>query len=160
VTKRKKRLSPDFFQTPELPVHIFRASDVTGILGIEKWRLEKFLTGTQYKLSPSGHIGKGKGSWRLFSHHDLFRLATASRMVDDGFTVKLVSTVLQNIDDNELLETDEHGESTALDLGIFRTEEGPQVGFLGAFKTQPYYVLPLRQLISDVNQRIRERKGR
>jgi hypothetical protein len=159
--QRQRGKSEDVFSTPELPSHIFRASDITRILGIEKWRLEKFLTGKQYRLSPSGHIGTGRGSWRLFSHEDLYRLAIASRMVEDGFTAKFVSIVLQEIDDNELLDINEHGESTALDVGVFRTDEGPQVRFAGAFtKQQPYYLLPLRELIQKVNKRIAERKER
>jgi hypothetical protein len=159
--QKHRRKSEDFFSTPELPLHIFRASDITRILGIEKWRLEKFLTGKQYRLSPSGHIGTGKGSWRLFSHEDLYRLAIATRMVEDGYTAKFVSIVLQEIDDNELLDINEHGESTALDVGVFRTEEGPQVRFAGAFtKQQPYYVLPLRELVKNVNKRIAETERR
>src|SRR6266487_6939567 len=97
MKKQRKEAVDDVFQTPMLETRIFRASDVTRSLEIERWRLEKFLTGKQFRLSPSGHIGEGKGSWRLFNHQDLYRLAIATRLVEDGFTAKLVSMVLQEI---------------------------------------------------------------
>src|SRR6266851_1215671 len=104
MKKQRKEAAADVFQTPMLETRIFRASDVTRILEIEKWRLEKFLTGKQYRLSPSGTIGEGRGSWRLFNHQDLYRLASANHMVEDGFTARFVSTVLQEIEDNDLLD--------------------------------------------------------
>jgi hypothetical protein len=155
---RKEELE-DVFQTPMLETRIFRASDVTRILGIEKWRLEKFLTGKQFRLSSSGHIGEGKGSWRLFNHQDLYRLAIATRMVEDGFTAKFASMVLQEIEDSELLDIDEDGESVAQSVGIVRSEKGPRVVWAAPTKTQrPYYVLPLRELIRNVDRQIPERR--
>jgi len=159
MKKQRKEKVDDVFQTPMLETRIFRASDVTRILGIEKWRLEKFLTGKQFRLSPSGHIGEGKGSWRLFNHQDLYRLAIATRMVEDGFTAKLVSMVLQEIWDNELLDFDENGESRAQTVGIVRSENGPRLVWAAPPGTErPYYVLPLGALIRNVGKRIRERR--
>ncbi len=153
----RKENREDVFQTPMLETRIFRASDVTRILGIEKWRLEKFLTGKQYRLSPSGTIGEGRGSWRLFNHQDLYRLAIATRLVEDGFTAKFVSMVLQEIEDSELLEIDENGESNAQTVGVVRSENGPGVVWAAPPKSQrPYYVLPLRELIKNVDKRISE----
>src|SRR4030095_8659152 len=102
---RQKRIRSEtedfFFQGPELPVHIFRSGDLTRILGIERWRLEKFLTGKQYQLSPSGQLGRGKGSWRLFSHQDIYRLGIANWVVQDGFSAKFISFVLREIEDSD-----------------------------------------------------------
>ena len=154
-----RRQDEDVFQAPELETRIFRASDVTRILGMETWRLAKFVTGKQYRLSPSGHIGEGKGSWRLFNHQDLYRLAIANRMVEDGFTAKLVSMVLQEIWDNELLDIDENGESRAQTVGLVRSEKGPRLVWAAPPGTErPYYVLPLRELIRNVDRQIRERR--
>lgn len=161
--KRMRREAEDFFQsTPEVPVHIFRAGDLTRILGMERWRLEKFLTGKQYQLSPSGQIGKGKGSWRLFSHQDIYRLGIASFMVKDGFSATFVSLVLRAIEDSDLLEVDENGETIVSDQGIFRSETGPRVRLISSgAKEKPYYVLPLRQLIAEIDERIlAHNKGR
>lgn len=120
---------------------------------------EKFLTGKQYKISPSGHLGKGQGSWRLFSDQDLYRIGIADWMVKDGFSAKFVSLVLQEIEDEELLDIDENGHSAATDIGIFRGETGPYVTYVSAEKKEPYYVLRLRELITDIDRRIRaERK--
>jgi hypothetical protein len=150
-----KRPPEDFVSMPELPNHIFRAGDVGKILGIEKWRLEKFLTGKQYQLSASGQLGKGQGSWRLFSHQDIYRLGIANWMVRDGFAAKFISFVLREIEDSDLLDVDENGETRATDLGIFRNDSGPRVGPVSTTgKEQPYYILPLRQLIADIDKRI------
>lgn len=155
-TRKVRKRSGDVFAAPEVPANIFRAGDVTELLGIERWRLEKFLTGTQFKLSPSGHLGTGKGSWRLFSQADLYRLAIASQMVEDGFTAKFVSMVLEGIWENELQDFDELGKSTAQDVGLFRTEKGPVVGFVSGSKQRPYYVIELQKLITSVNNRIKK----
>ena len=156
--KATRQSSDDFFRMPELPTHIFRAGDVGRILGIEKWRLEKFLTGKQFQLSASGQLGKGQGSWRLFSHQDIYRLGIANRIVNDGFTAKFVSLVLQEIDDEELLDMDENGRSSAPDVGVFRSDKGPYVTFVSAEKKEPYYVLKLWELIRDIDKRIYEER--
>jgi hypothetical protein len=157
MTKRKKISQDDqFFGTSVAPpAHIFRAGDVVSILGIERWRLEKFITGTQYKLTPSGHLGEGKGSWRLFSLEDMYRLGIATRMVEDGFTAKFISFVLQEIEDADLLVLDMEGNSNAPEVGIFRRPKGPIVHpFFSNEKERPYYVLPLSELLNDINKRI------
>jgi len=153
--QKKKSADEDFFEYSKLPTHIFRAGDVEEILGIERWRLAKFLTGKQYRLSPSAQIGRGPKPWRIFSHQDLYRLAIANRMVEDGFTAKFVSMVLQEIEDRELLEADSRGESTSPDIGIVRTSEGPTVRLMGPHLKQGlYYVLKLSELIKDVDREI------
>jgi hypothetical protein len=150
----------EFFPAHPLPVHIFRAGDVLDIVGIEKWRLEKFLTGKQYRLSPSGYIGKGAGSWRLFSLEDVYRIAIANRLVRDGFTAKFVSLVLENISPAELLERDHMGESAVPDVGVFRAQrDEPDVRFISSSRTaqekqQPYYVLRLAELLPKIDARI------
>jgi hypothetical protein len=162
--KRQPKDKPDFWQDlgPALPTHIFRSGDISAILGIEKWRLEKFLTGKQYQLSASGQLGKGQGSWRLFSHQDLYRLGIANFMVRDGFSTKFISFVLREIEDSDLLDIDQNGNTNVSDQAIFRGDTGPRLGFVGSYpKERPYYVLPLRQLIADIDRRISERrKGR
>jgi hypothetical protein len=155
MAKRKKATKPlDVFNLPELPVHIYRAGDVVRILGIERWRLEKFITGTQYRLSPYGHLGKGKGSWRLYSLEDLYRLGIATRMAEDGFTAKFISAVLQEIEDRDLLEIDQSGIAVPPNVGLFRTEKGPVARFLYAHERDtPYYVLKLGKLIEEIDSR-------
>src|SRR5215813_13729023 len=128
ASKKHKVLVDDPFRTAELPPPEFRVGDVVRILGMPKWRLEKFLTGERYKLSPSGYVGVGRGAWRVFKHQDLYRLAIAYQMTLDGFTPTLVSDVLQEIRDQELLEVDESGESTAFRIGLVRTAYLPLPG--------------------------------
>jgi hypothetical protein len=153
----KHKATDNIFDTPEIETHIFRAGDVVRIVDIPRWRLEKFLTGKGYQLSPSGQLGKGKGSWRLFKAEDLYRLAVASRMVEDGFTAKFVSFVLQSIEDKEMFEFDEVGNVRVPELGVFRTKEGPEVRFVSS-TNKPYYVVPLADVVRTVDAGIKATK--
>src|SRR5580693_2468820 len=107
----KKGLKRDVLTAPELRVHIFGAGDVEQILEMESWRLQKFLSGKVYDLTPSeGQIGKGRqGSRRVFRIQDVYRIGIAGFLVRDGFAPNCVSSVLQWIEDQDLLSFDEKG---------------------------------------------------
>ena len=144
---------------PTVPVHIFGAGDVEQILGIESWRLQKFLSGRRYPLKPSGQIGKARqGSRRLFRVEDLYRLAIADFLVKDGFSPKFVCSVLDFIDDSDLLSFGEGGRKRPPVIGAFRGPEGPQFAYRsGRDKESPYYVLDLGQKVDEVDRRVHER---
>jgi len=160
--KQDEISTDDDFRVHELPTYRFRIRDVVWLLdGIPRWRLEKFLSGKRFKLSPSGHIGMGSGAWRFFNYQDVYRLAIAYRMSLDGFAPKLVSDVLKEIRDEELLDINRHGESTAPHLGLFRKEEEeePRVEILGPHvQEEPYYVLKLDEIIRRIDGKIMSKK--
>jgi len=76
-------------------------------------------------------------------------------MVEDGFTAKFVSMVLQEIEDHDLLDLNYRDESAAPDIGVFRSSEGPFAQLIAARPNEePYYVLKLRELIRGVDTQI------
>ncbi len=74
----------DLFGGPVLEIPMLTSGEVTGILGIRMWRLERFLE--NYPLS-AGKPGSGLGSRRLFSPDDVRRLFIAKWLLDQGMDV-------------------------------------------------------------------------
>jgi hypothetical protein len=124
----KKGLKPEALTTPELPVHNFGAGDVEKILEMESWRLQKFLSGKRYQLTPSGgQIGKGTGSSRrVFRIEDVYRIGVAGFLVRDGFAPNCVSSLLQWIENQDLIGFDEKGRTTPPTIAFMRGEDGPE----------------------------------
>src|SRR5229473_2859217 len=82
-----------------IAVESFGTGEVAKLLGIPIWRLQKFIDSPQYQFSPEGKLGKGLGSRRVFSQEDIYRIALAARLVEDGFAAKFVGSILEQFDD-------------------------------------------------------------
>jgi len=137
---------------------------------METWRLQKFLTGTRYHLSSSGgQIGKRRqGSRRVFRIEDVYRIGIAGFLVRDGFAPNCVSSVLQWIEDQDLIEFDEKGRTAPPTICFVRGKDGPE--FRGMSDSEAvsttansgviYYVLRLDQIIKGIDERVEKwRKG-
>ena len=142
----------------ELPAFSFGA--VCKILGLEAWRLQKFLDSPRYQLSASGQLGEGKGSRRWFKTEDVHRLGIASFLAKDGFAPKLIAAILQRIDDSDLLAFDEHGE-VRTGIALSRGGTGPKLDFIRPGHrpdTKPggdvYYVLDFGVVTGEIDRRI------
>lgn len=160
MTRKKSIPHGDVFATPELPVRWFGAGEVAAILEIESWRLQKFLSGKRYQLSPEGHIGKGgQGSRRLFSIEDIYRIGIADFLTRDGFSPKWVSSVLERIEDGDLLAFDSEGEIKSPVI-TFKRKDKARVLEFGSRRPgqdeETYYVFDTRRKIDEVDRRIRE----
>jgi DNA-binding transcriptional MerR regulator len=159
MTQKKTVLKDDFFNTPPLQVPRFGAGEVAEILGIESWRLQKYLSGKTYQLSSEGHIGKGgQGSRRLFSVEDICRIGIADFLTKDGFSHKWVSSVLQQIEDQDLLSLGPEGQSNP-PVVAFRRDGRKRILQFGSAKHEGgerYYELNTTRIIADVDRRIRE----
>jgi DNA-binding transcriptional MerR regulator len=158
--RRKSVPKDDFFNPPMASVLRFGAGEVADILGIESWRLQKYLSGKTYQLSSEGHIGKGgQGSRRLFSVEDICRIGIADFLTKDGFSPKWVSSVLQQIEDQDLLNLGPEGQSNPPVIA-FRRDDRKRIVQFGSAKheecEEPYYVLNTSRVIAEVNRRIRE----
>jgi hypothetical protein len=160
MTRRSKNTSEDVFRTAELPSHFYRAGDLIRVLGIEKWRLQKFLSGKRYPLSSSGQIGKGPSSWRLFSLEDMYRIGIAYFLTRDGFTPKHISEALQFIEGSDLIDFGPEGRKRPPLIGFVRgpkeakTVYIPRTRAISAGSDAPYYVLDLERIISEIDRRI------
>ena len=159
----KKGPKRDVLPTPPIPVHIFGAGDVEQILGMESWRLQKFLSGKRYQLTPSGQIGKRmQGSRRVFRIEDVYRIGIAGFLVRDGFAPNFVSSVLQWIENEDLIAFDEKGRMPPLTVGFVRGKEFPEFRELSASDAIDatsdsgviYYVLRLDQIIAGIDESV------
>jgi hypothetical protein len=153
-----------FGGVPNIAREGFPAGEVAKILGVPMWRLQKFIDSPQYRFSPEGKLGRGQGSRRVFTRQDIYRVALAAQLVEDGFAAKFVGSVLEQIEDYEFTEShDREGKEIAPPdlLGLVRVAGGPKVVFFDSKRPpklgeedSPYYVLNLREVTAEINKRI------
>lgn len=168
--RSKSKVTSPWAGIPELPPPAsYSTGDAADILSIPMWRLQKFLSSPAYRLSAFDQLGgKGKGSRRMFSMESLYRLGTAIRLVQDGFTPKFVGSALKHLDQGDFREIDEQGRYVYPGILFRRTPKGPQVDFFASGnppEIKPegwavYYALDLRSVIEWVNKRIQENEAR
>jgi hypothetical protein len=161
----RKRQSTDFIKTGPAPVREFGTGEAAEILEIPIWRLQKFLDSRQYNLAAEGRLGRGRGSRRVFRKADLHRIALANRLVNDGFAPQFIGSVVQQLDDDDVIGMyiDQEGEDTetSLCMAFYRGKDGPSVRFyyvpripaLGQ-KDSPFYRLDLDDVFRKVDQKI------
>jgi hypothetical protein len=167
--KRKSNSFEKLFEgVPNIALEGFPAGEVATILGVPMWRLQKFIDSPQYKFSPEGKLGKGQGSRRVFTREDIYRVALAARLVEDGFAAKFVGSILEQFEDYDFNEShDQEGKvvpSPGL-LGLLRGAGGPKFKFfhndrppkLGE-QDSPYYVLNIHEVTGEIDKRIARMK--
>jgi hypothetical protein len=163
MTNRKPQSSSFFLhEAPDLTE--FGTGAAAEILGVPIWRLQKFLDSKQYNLSPTGKLGHGRGSRRVFSMEDLHRIALATWLVRDGFAPQFVGAVVERLDDEEVgVYVDHEGEERSLGVAFYRGEDGPKVKIyqtknspeLG-LKNSPYYRLELDDVFGEIDRRMKK----
>ena len=150
----------EFFPERELKVPRFPSGEVATTLGWELWRLHRFLA--RYSLKSSGQLGRGRGSRRVFTQEDVYRIAIAACLIDDGFRPKLVEEIMQSLEDRELVGVDAD-ESGGVSEGVFLLRnKGRREHYLFTARKRPeiklggsvYYALRFRDVIDEVNRRI------
>jgi hypothetical protein len=166
MTKPKSRDAFDLSRE-ELPDPrsrpVFNTGAVAQILEIPIWRLQKFLDSPRFELSVSDQLGSGRGSRRLFSREDVYRIGIANRLVADGFGAKKVAEAVKDFDDSDLLKWDEQGRQIRLGfVAMCRTRgSGRKTEYFPAARPPDltlggfiYYVLDVGNLIEGINERI------
>ena len=152
----------DFFRTASAKVPHFGSGEVASILELPPWKLHRILT--RYQLTSAGQLGQGRGSRRWFTTEDIYRIATALFLIQDGFGPKIVSSIVQTIGDSDFYgDHDEHGEFSQLGVWLQRTKEGRQVRTFRSdappelrIGGSAYYALSLDQITRTIDRRIRE----
>jgi DNA-binding transcriptional MerR regulator len=161
-----KRKTDEVWSTPELKVPRFGSGEVAMILGVELWQLNRFLS--RYELSSSGQLGEGRGSRRLYTTEDVYRIRTAMFLIQDGFALKLVAQIMQRLEDEDFHGIqDAEGEFRELGVSLSRGEKGPAVHIFRADKppqitteSKTYYALEFSIITRSVDRQIGSLKKR
>jgi hypothetical protein len=168
-TKRKPRSSSGLFPSSPAPaLATFGTGEVAEVLEIPIWRLQKFLDSPQYQLSAEGKLGEGLGSRRVFKREDIYRIAIAKHLVQDGLVAKFVGALLEQIEDDDFYESRDHAGSEIAPPGwlglirgtsrpimkLFYSKQPPKLGE----KDSPYYLLNLDEVKGEVDKRIARTK--
>jgi DNA-binding transcriptional MerR regulator len=152
----------EFFPTHGPKVPKFPSGEVASMLGWELWRLHRFLA--RYSLTSAGQLGRGRGSRRVFTQEDVYRIAIAKFLIADGLTPKLVADIVQSLEDREIAGVD-MDESGAVTEGVFlRRDNGHREHYLFTARNPPevklggpvYYALRFADVIEEVKRRISE----
>jgi DNA-binding transcriptional MerR regulator len=158
----KKPQEVDLLEMGGVELETFGTGEVARLLDVEIWRVQKYLDSPKYQLSPSGKLGFGRGSRRVFTRQDLYRLAIANWMRRDGFDAAFIAHALQSLRDEEVLGVGEEEREIDYVLAVRRSGAGPvvEVKTEGRISQAPrekyYYVLRLREVIAEVAMRIKE----
>lgn len=156
---KENKAFEELFSGPTVEIPMLTSGEVTAILDIKMWRLERFLE--NYPLK-AGRPGKGQGSRRLFSSDDVRRLFIAKWLLDDGFQPTLVAEILGELNDRHFTEYDSEGNELSLSLVLKRdakSEQRTSVIIASQSGRAPvtkdsYYVLEFDPLVAEVDQRI------
>ena len=105
MTRKSNSFEKLFKGVPNVALEGFPAGEVAEILRVPMWRLQKFIDSPQYKFSPKGKLGKGQGSRRVFTREDIYRVALAARLVEDGFAARFVGSILEEFEDHDFNES-------------------------------------------------------
>ena len=166
MSKKTKHID-DILRTPSVKLPTYGTGDVARILGTEIWRVQKYLDSPKYRITPTtSGLGTGRGSRRVFTDVDVYRLGIAEHLVRNGFSYKFVSAALQQLDDNELLGPfDDEGEERDIVYLLIGSEENLQVRGIGRDKTiremskaarsPSFYVLDLNAVIREIQSQMK-----
>lgn len=157
----------DVLATPGVELPTFGTGDVAWILKAEFWRIQKYVDSPKYPISPSGRLGSGRGSRRVFTDTDVFRFGIADRLVRDGHSYKFVSKALQQLKDEDLLGPfDSEGQELDRVYVLIGGEENLQVkpierdntieDLAKRFKSPSLYLLDINKIVFELQKRMME----
>jgi hypothetical protein len=141
------------------PRMLYTTKDVAKMLGVENWRIKNFSEGGTYGLPPAIHVGRGRGSRRLYDRPSIYRLLIANEMVECGFTPEAVGRAIREIPESKLV-----GQSRSYSnyevlccqhhsrWSVMTPEKLEQQSKLGTL-----VVVPFQQLILEFEQRTHTR---
>jgi DNA-binding transcriptional MerR regulator len=74
---------------------IFTTEIAAEILGLEPWRVTKFVQSKEYGIKPSLAQAKGSGSRRLYSAEDICQIGLALRLLETALRSKAIGKVIR-----------------------------------------------------------------
>lgn len=166
MTRKTRSKSADVLDISPVSLPTFGTGEVARILGTEIWRVQKYLDSPKYRISPAGKLGSGRGSRRVFTDTDVYRLGIAEHLVRNGFSYKFISKALQQLEDDDILGPFGHeglkldivyvlagGEKNLAVRGIGRDKTIREVA--NAVRSPSFYVLDLNAVIAEIQKRRR-----
>ena len=155
---------------------LFGTKQAAQILGVPDWRIKNFSEGAAYQLPPSVRVGSGRGSRRLYSVSDLYRLAVANELVGCGFTPEAIGMAMQAATEPALkpIETPvkEHGAEHRTAESLFLIQDSGQWTVqnartvlrlvkrsLAAGWHKHLFILALQPLFEEVSKRRKQYSG-
>jgi hypothetical protein len=81
-------------QRKPLLLQVFTLGEVSEILRAPKTRIKNWTIGRPLKIIPTVRIAEGKGSRNLYSVTDVYAIALANRLSEDGFTMTAIKWIL------------------------------------------------------------------
>jgi DNA-binding transcriptional MerR regulator len=154
--KKRVRLVSNFFTTEPPRMPTYGTGMAAEILGLPIWRLQRFIDSRQYNISPSGQLGEGRGSRRVFTREDLRRISLANWLLTDGFATQFVGSVVRQVEDSDLdVYIGHEGKETPPSLVFQRGKDGPIVRIYSAKRAatinDAYYRLDLNDVFAEVD---------
>jgi len=125
MPKRKPEI--DLLEMGGTELETFGTGEVARLLDVEIWRVQKYLDSPKYQITQSGQLGFGRGSRRVFTREDLYRLAIANWMRRDGFDAAFIAQALQGLRDEEVLGMGEEDRAVGYVLAVRRESGAPVV---------------------------------
>ncbi len=152
---------PDALDTSEHELPSYSSGAVCEVLGIEPRRLHNYLDSRSYRLSPSGKLGEGRGQRHYFETEDVYRLAIAHHLFRDGFSPRLISELLERMDDADFFAFDENGRvphpvvvfrrgKEAVEFDLLHRKRVPAV----TVDSAGYYLLDVAGIVDEVDRRL------
>jgi DNA-binding transcriptional MerR regulator len=164
---RKKQIETETedFGTPPGELLTFGTGDVAKILAVPIWRIQSYIDSPKYRLSPSGRLGSGSGSRRVFSTEDVYRIGIADYLVRVGFVYKFVAKIVQMLDEEDLFGSfNSEGQEIHLPYVIAGGEnalivrpinpEKPLSEVLKRVKSTSFYFLDLPAITTQIQKQI------
>ncbi|HEV2380304.1 MAG TPA: MerR family transcriptional regulator [Terriglobia bacterium] len=87
----KSRSSPDHIW---LRTEVFTIGEVAQILAIPQTRVKNWTIGRPLWIIPTVRMAAGKGSRNLYSIRDVYAIAVANHLIEDGFTTDAIRRLL------------------------------------------------------------------
>jgi len=156
---------------------LFGTKQAAQILGVPDWRIKNFSEGTAYRLPPSVQVGSGRGSRRLYSVSDLYRMAIANELVLCGFTPEAIGGAMHAVPDSALNPIETTGKESKTERqgrsALFLVQHAGQWRVLNAEPALTlakrvvatnwrghFFVLALRPVFEEVPKRKNQYSGR
>jgi hypothetical protein len=137
---------------------LYTTKDVAKMLGVDNWRIKNFSEGGTYGLPPAIHVGRGRGSRRLYDWAGVCRMLIADELVEHGFTSESVGSAIREIPESKLIGRDcadsdyevllqIHGKWRVVSKSVIDNNS----------KRNTLIVVPFQQLIHDLHTDLRRK---